>query len=128
MALEYGFVCPLPTSANARLVRSRHGGFVNGTAYRRSLLQLQIAIRNGRGSLPTITGPAGISVTVHFPDSRRRDLDNVIKPLLDACTYAGVWQDDHLVMRLEVERGPVQKNRGHLDVRVYEMPGAKAEQ
>lgn len=35
------------------------------------------------------------------PDRRRRDLDNLLKPALDALTHAGVWQDDSQVVRID---------------------------
>ncbi len=36
------------------------------------------------------------------PDRRRRDLDNLLKALLDSMTYAGVMQDDALIEDLRV--------------------------
>lgn len=48
-----------------------------------------------------------VLIHVHPPDNRRRDLDNVLKSLLDACTYAKVWDDDSLIDRLELVRMPV---------------------
>ncbi len=45
-----------------------------------------------------------------FPDSKRRsDIDNRIKPLLDALTCAGFWQDDSLISRITIERMPITK-------------------
>lgn len=47
-----------------------------------------------------------VSVTLHAPDNRRRDLDNFGgKALLDALTHAGVWLDDSQVRRLSMEWG-----------------------
>lgn len=47
------------------------------------------------------------SVTIClFPDSRRRyDADNRVKTVLDAITFAGVWEDDSLVSKLLVMKG-----------------------
>ena len=36
------------------------------------------------------------------PDRRRRDLDNLLKALLDSMTHAGVMQDDALIEDLRV--------------------------
>jgi len=37
-----------------------------------------------------------------MPDRRRRDLDNLLKSLLDAITHAGIWDDDSQVKHLEI--------------------------
>jgi crossover junction endodeoxyribonuclease RusA len=44
------------------------------------------------------------------PDSRTRDLDNYLKALLDACTHAGLWDDDQLIDQLFVYRGITVKS------------------
>jgi crossover junction endodeoxyribonuclease RusA len=55
-----------------------------------------------------------VSLTVHLypPDKRVRDIDNVLKPLLDAFTQAGVFDDDSQVDRLLVVRKQQQKGGG----------------
>jgi crossover junction endodeoxyribonuclease RusA len=59
-----------------------------------------------------LVGPEGF-VTMHiqlWPDSKRKlDIDNRIKPVLDALECAGVILDDCLVYKLIVERMPVVK-------------------
>jgi len=49
---------------------------------------------------------AGLSVEVylHFRDKRKRDVDNVCKPLLDALQHAGAFKDDSQVDKLYLER------------------------
>lgn len=54
-------------------------------------------------------GELCVEIDVYPPDRRRRDLDNVLKALLDACTAAEVWEDDSLVSRLVVNRMGVVK-------------------
>src|SRR3990167_5047698 len=41
-------------------------------------------------------------VDLYPPDKRRRDIDNTLKPLLDAMTHAGVYLDDSQIRRMEV--------------------------
>ena len=55
-----------------------------------------------------------VSLTVHLypPDKRVRDIDNVAKPLLDALTQAGVFDDDSQVDRLLIVRKEQQKGGG----------------
>ncbi|MBA4174751.1 MAG: hypothetical protein C0511_19390 [Hyphomicrobium sp.] len=54
-----------------------------------------------------MNGRLEVRVTVCPPDSRRRDLDNVQKALLDALAKGGAYRDDSQIDRLIVERGPV---------------------
>lgn len=53
----------------------------------------------------TLTGPLAIEITTHPPDRLRRDIDNVLKCLLDAMQHAGVYEDDNQIARLTIERG-----------------------
>jgi len=46
-----------------------------------------------------------VEVVLYPPDERRRDLDNYMKALLDACTHAKLWEDDSLIDQLVIYRG-----------------------
>jgi len=50
-----------------------------------------------------------VSILLHAPDKRIRDIDNVIKSLLDALCQAGAFKDDSQVDRLYISRGSVFK-------------------
>jgi crossover junction endodeoxyribonuclease RusA len=43
-----------------------------------------------------------VEIEAFRPDKRRRDLDNLLKATLDACTAAGVWQDDCNIVDLRI--------------------------
>ena len=43
-----------------------------------------------------------VEIECFRPDRRRRDLDNLLKALLDSMTHAGVMQDDALIADLRV--------------------------
>lgn len=62
-----------------------------------------------------------VAVRLCSPTRRKYDLDNMMKGLLDALTYAGVWQDDGQIDRLTIERGDVEKPGGAI-VTVEAMP------
>lgn len=46
-----------------------------------------------------------VEVELFPPDRRRRDLDNYMKALLDACTQSKLWADDALIDQLFIYRG-----------------------
>lgn len=43
-----------------------------------------------------------VEIKAYRPDRRRRDLDNLLKAILDSMTHAGVMQDDALIEDLRV--------------------------
>ena len=44
-----------------------------------------------------------VNIIVHPPDRRKRDLDNVLKPVLDAIQHAGLVNDDSQVKALSLK-------------------------
>lgn len=56
---------------------------------------------------PRASGRLRLGVLLTMPDNRRRDIDNVLKALLDALGHAGVYDDDSQIDRITVIRGPV---------------------
>lgn len=55
--------------------------------------------------VPRLTGPVEVHIMAQPPDKRRRDLDNLLKCLLDSLTKAGLWEDDSQVVGLLVQWG-----------------------
>lgn len=51
-----------------------------------------------------------ITVVMHPPDKRKRDLDNYLKSMLDALTHAELWADDSIIDQMYVFRGKIVKN------------------
>jgi len=45
-----------------------------------------------------------LEIAGHPPDRRRRDIDNILKPLLDALEASGLFCDDSQVMKILVEK------------------------
>ena len=54
-------------------------------------------------------GQVGLNVQFAPPDSKVRDLDNMLKPILDSLSKCGLILDDRQVKKLVVEELPIQK-------------------
>lgn len=46
--------------------------------------------------------PIKVYIELYPSDRRRRDIDNLLKPLLDSFTKAGVWNDDSQIKDLRI--------------------------
>lgn len=66
-----------------------------------------------------------LELTVTPPDRRKRDLDNVFKPILDALTRCCVWQDDSAVCFLTARRNAPSKTNAGVIVLVGVVDAAK---
>lgn len=101
------FEIPQPPSTNA-LYRNVPGkGRVRSNAYKRwqaeAGWQLQLA-RPGH-----IVGPVNVAYTIPRPtDRRRRDIDNLGKPLNDLLVKHGVIEDDSRVQAVSLAYGDVR--------------------
>lgn len=96
---------PWPPSVNHywRAVKGRTLISAKGRAYRRMVQHL--ALVHGWESL----GEARIRavITANPPDRRRRDLDNLLKAVLDALQAAAVYDDDGQIDDIRITRGEV---------------------
>ncbi|WP_345318290.1 RusA family crossover junction endodeoxyribonuclease [Novipirellula rosea] len=57
-----------------------------------------------RKRVEPLVGPLSVDIELHMPDRRRRDIDNVLKAMLDALQWGGAFLDDNQVMRLAIEK------------------------
>lgn len=110
-------VLPLPPSTNTyyRVVNNR---IVLSRAGRQYKLDVQAMVgRDGRWPLEA---RLFVDVVLNFPTLRRCDIDNRIKPLLDALEKADVILDDEQVDQLSVRRGDVRAG-GRCLVAIYRL-------
>jgi Holliday junction resolvase RusA-like endonuclease len=106
---------PYPPSVNhywrrvgARTLISR-----GGRAFREAVCSILAA----HGVRP-LDGPLVVEVTIHPPDKRRRDIDNIQKALLDALQHGGAYQDDSQIVRLTIEKGePIEGGKTIVRIR-----------
>lgn len=61
-----------------------------------------------------------IAIWLHAPNRRKVDIDNRVKPVLDALQRAGVYDDDSQVDELHIYRGEIAKG-GYCTVNISEM-------
>jgi crossover junction endodeoxyribonuclease RusA len=57
-----------------------------------------------------LEGRLSIHVALYPPDRRKRDLDNVLKSLLDACEHAGCYENDSQIDEIRIVRQEVKKD------------------
>lgn len=102
--MSLAITLPYPPSAN-RLWRTYRGRTVRSAEYQSwrnaAGLIVQAAAR-GCG----LDGPYIMALEVGRPDRRRRDLDNLIKPVGDALVLGGAVRDDADCHRIEAEWVP----------------------
>ena len=69
------------------------------------------------------SGPLRVEIEAFPPDRRKRDLDNILKSLLDSLTHAGVWEDDSQIQDLRIYKSTIA---GMVKVRIYEQAARPA--
>ncbi len=69
----------------------------------------------------TITGAIAIKLYVYCPDARRRDIDNIRKPLYDALSKAGFWEDDSFIVCDPAFKYKAADGMGRVVVKVQQM-------
>jgi len=116
---NYKQVGRMITTANGKLLQTRK----NSPETNRYYYEAWVVIRSYKFShdvkLP-ISATISLEVDVFPPDSRKRDLDNILKVLLDSLVRGGLIVDDSQVARLLVERKAIIP-QGKVIIRVTEL-------
>lgn len=88
-------------SVNGRTVLSKEGR----AWYKTAPWEFRIAAQEqNQGPLKPISDPLSVSIIVQFKDRRKRDLDNLAKPILDTLVKSNLIKDDHLVHELHMKK------------------------
>ena len=113
-----------PPSANTyyRNVNGRMLISKRGREYA-SLVQLDVEAQLGH-EFPALSDRLSVTIHAHPPDRHKRDIDNLLKPTLDALTKAGVWLDDSQIDSLAIVRCEIV-GVGRLWIEIREFIGAE---
>ena len=98
----------VPPSANRIWLQNRRLGRVYLSPQYRTFKSL-VKIQCAQTRIPQDWRYCAVSITVH-PRSRRGDVDNRIKAVLDALTDAGFWMDDKVVAEVTARFGRPDKD------------------
>ena len=74
-----------------------------GRQYRETVAKLAIQHNFPKFGINRVS----VQIEAWMPDKRRRDLDNLLKSMLDSLTHAGVWDDDSQIDGLAIWRAPL---------------------
>lgn len=116
---KVSFSLPYPPSANHYwfIVACKGGGRKvlgkKGKEYRESV---KTALRGSQ----ELSGRLKLTVSAHAPDRRKRDLDNILKALLDSMEDAGIYKDDNQIDEIHVFRSEPIKG-GQVDIELEEI-------
>lgn len=114
---------PYPPSLN-RCWRKYRNRMVRDQKYLDYRLAIKFVVADYRydKKIPSepMQGLLRVSLLIHPPDNRRRDLDNTLKAILDSLQYAEVYTDDWQVRQLIAEMGPATPG-GRVLVKISEV-------
>lgn len=109
---------PYPPSMNHYWRRA--GRFIHISREGREFREHVGSILRGDG-VRSIEGRLAVHIALFPPDRRRRDIDNVQKPLLDALQHGGAYEDDCQIDWLLTERHD-KKAGGETRVKITPFP------
>lgn len=105
-------------------VNTYYGNAKNGRKYLtkrgRSYKVDAVALLEEQGAPKGVEYRLTVLIDAYPPDRRKRDIDNILKPLLDCMTDYGLWVDDEQIDDLRVRRQEPEKP-GYVRVMVGEI-------
>ena len=112
--MRYDVTLPWPPTVNTywRAVNGRNILSKKARAYKK-----EAAIFLKRQDLK---GDLQVMIRCNMPDKRRRDLDNLLKPLLDVMGDCGVYEDDSQISDLRILKSPYGE-KGTVTITVMEI-------
>jgi crossover junction endodeoxyribonuclease RusA len=109
MSAEIILELPWPPSINHYWRHTKNGHYISaeGKGYRNFVYHACNAHRNKYPSDKRLR----VSIEAYPPDRRKRDLDNILKSLLDSLQYACVYEDDSQIDFLSIRRNVLLQNK-----------------
>tara|TARA_R110000824_G_scaffold57467_1_gene156237 strand:+ start:1007 stop:1384 length:378 start_codon:yes stop_codon:yes gene_type:complete len=116
---------PWGTSANVAYIRTMRGIALSkpGRLFREHVVTQIADDKQNLGLADNLS----VSIELFEPDKRRRDIDNLIKPLLDALEAANVFVNDNQINKLSICRAGYESG-GRMRVTVETIEEPEAEQ
>jgi crossover junction endodeoxyribonuclease RusA len=107
---------PWPPSVNTywRVVNGRPIISEKGRMYRKAVMAIIL-----KEQIELIEGPIRVEIDAYRPDNRKRDLDNILKALLDGMAKGLVYEDDSQIKDLSIKWAP--EIGGMVKVRIFKM-------
>jgi crossover junction endodeoxyribonuclease RusA len=103
--LQYGMhiqlQLPYPPSVNHYWGQSGNHRFIGkkGKEFRARVMDAV-----NEAGIEALEGRLAVHIALFPPDRRKRDVDNVLKSLLDACEHAGCYENDNQIDELHIIR------------------------
>lgn len=99
-------VLPYPPSVNHYWGQAGKRRFIGkkGQEFRRAVAEACLD-----AGVEALEGRLAVHISLFPPDRRKRDVDNVLKGLLDACEHAGCYESDSQIDELHIVRQEVKK-------------------
>lgn len=108
---------PWPPSVNHYWVSGGSKRFLSPVAKR---FRSEVASKVRSAGSPRFgLAPLEMRIKAYPPDRRKRDLDNLLKAILDALAHAKVYKDDNQIYLLKIERCEVAPE-GFVEVEIKE--------
>ena len=109
---------PWPPSVNAMYanVRGRKVKTKVARKYQENVAKICLCVGAGR----KYSGSIKVSIDAYPPDRRRRDIDNILKSLLDSIQAGAVYKDDSQIIELFVRKNPSDGD-GRVNVFIEEI-------
>lgn len=100
---------PWPPSINHYWRHTKNGHYISdeGKKYRQDVNYLCFKAKRKFSETERLS----IIVDAYPPDKRKRDIDNILKSLLDALQYAEVYHDDSQIDRISITRNKPLEGR-----------------
>lgn len=99
-----------PTAYGGRILTDKHKAF-------RKAVWFEWRSRH----MPPLVGPLAVYIAATPPDRRKRDLDNLIKPVLDALQHAQAYKDDSQIDDLHIRRMTPDKLHAGAIVTIWQL-------